>query len=244
MGADVEPGREPRVGHVGVDGVGEWSRAWMLIFSTLPFALAAAFFPAGLAAMTWLLSVPPALQRGTTYLAGAAVSTVAGGVTIVVLLRGVGGSAEHPGVVGAFEMGVGVLLLILAVGFAIGKPTVDTTITADRRSGRLRRGRRVGIFLLGVVMWTPSFAYLAALQLIADAQLSMTGVALNLAIVDVVILSFVELPLVVYAVSPARAAKILYTLRAWLVALGWRPAAAIVAVGGIYLLARGGHRVS
>jgi hypothetical protein len=168
----------------------------MLILSTLPFALAAAFFPAGLAVMTWLLSVPPALQRGMTYLAGAAVSTVAGGMTIVVLLR-VGGSAEHPGVVGAFEIGVGVLLLSPDAGLAVGKPTVDTTITANVHGGRLRRGRQVGIFLLGVIMWTLSFAYLAALQLIAEAQLSMSGVALNLLIVDVVILSFVELPLIV-----------------------------------------------
>jgi hypothetical protein len=216
----------------------------MLILSTLPFALAAAFFPAGLAVMTWLLSVPPALQRGMTYLAGAAVSTVAGGMAIVVLLRGVGGSSEHPGVIGAFEIGVGVLLLILAVGLAFSKPTVDTTIPANMHSGRLRRGRKVAIFLLGVIMWTPSFAYLAALQLIADAQLNMSGVVLNLLIVDVVILSLVELPLIVYAVSPARAAKILYTLRTWLVALGWRPAAAAAAVGGIYLLARGGQRVT
>jgi hypothetical protein len=46
----------------------------MLSFSAFPLVLAAAFFPANLAAVTWVLSTPPALQRGLTYLAGALVS--------------------------------------------------------------------------------------------------------------------------------------------------------------------------
>ena len=59
--------------------------------------------------------------------------------------------------------------------------------------------REGGIFLLGMAMWTPSFAYLAALEQIADAELGVAAVAVNLLVVDVVVLSAVEIPLVIYA---------------------------------------------
>ena len=215
----------------------------MFLASTVPFALAAAFFPAGLATVIWLLSAPPALRRGLAYLSGAAVTTVASGAIIVALMRGVGGSAEHPGVLGGFEIGMGVVLMGLAVWFAVRKPTLHDPATGAMGDGRLLLGEG-GIFLLGMAMWTPSFAYLAALEQIADAELGVAAVAVNLLVVDVVVLSAVEIPLVVYAFSPEVAARTLAAMRACLVRLGWRLASAVVAVGGVYLLGRGWDRVT
>ena len=161
----------------------------VFLASTVPFALAAAFFPAGLATVIWLLSaLPPALRRGLAYLSGAAVTTVASGAIIVALMRGVGGSAEHPGVLGGFEIGMGVVLMGLAVWFAVRKPTLHDPPTGAMGDGRLLLGEG-GIFLLGMAMWTPSFAYLAALEQIADAELGVAAVAVNLLVVDVVVLS-------------------------------------------------------
>jgi len=43
-----------------------------------------------------------------------------------------------------------------------------------------RRTGLVAVFLLGVIMWTPSLAYLAALELIAAADLGLAREAVNL----------------------------------------------------------------
>jgi hypothetical protein len=42
--------------------------------------VAAAFFPAAVAVMLWLLATPPRVRRGVVYLAGAATSTVGSGI--------------------------------------------------------------------------------------------------------------------------------------------------------------------
>jgi hypothetical protein len=216
----------------------------VFLASTVPFALAAAFFPAGLATMIWLLSAPPALRRGVAYLGGAAVTTVASGAIIMALMRSVGGSSEHPGVVGGFELGMGIVLLGLAVWLVVRRPAFDGAVAYGTGDARLRLGGEGGVFLLGMGMWTPSFAYLAALQQIADAELGVAAMAVNLFIVDVVVLSALEVPLAIYALSPERAARTLSVTRAWLLRLGWRLASAVVVVGGIYLFARGWQRLT
>jgi hypothetical protein len=212
----------------------------VILPATIPFALAAASFPAGIATVMWLLSAPPALPRGVAYLSGAGVTTVISGVLILALMRSVGGSDEHPGVTAGFEIGVGVVLLVLVLILAIRKPTLD----ARPRGGSSTRRGHAGIFLLGAAMWTPSFAYVAALQMIADAELSATGVALNLLIVDIVVLSLIEVPLVAYALAPDRAARVLGTVRTRVARLGWRLGASVAAIGGVYLILRGWQRLT
>ena len=100
------------------------------------------------------------------------------------------------------------------------------------------------MFALGAAMWTPSIAYVAALQLIAEAQLSFAGIALNLFIVVLLVLSLVEAPLVGYAVCPERAARALATFRTRLSGLDWRVGAGVAGIGGVYLLARGWRRLA
>ena len=60
-----------------------------MVPATIPFAVAAAFFPAAVAVMLWLLATPPRVRRGVVYLAGAATSTVGSGAVILGLLHGV-----------------------------------------------------------------------------------------------------------------------------------------------------------
>jgi hypothetical protein len=200
--------------------------------------LAAAFFPAGIATVIWILSAPPALPRAIAYLAGACTSTLIGGVVILTLMGSVGSPAEHPGVTAGFEIGVGTSLLVLVGVLAVRKPSLHV----DRPRGRSTRRGHVAMFLLGAAMWTPSLAYVAALELIAEAQLSLTGVVLNLLIVVFLVLSPVAATLVGYVISPERAARALATLRARLAAIGWRVGAGIAGVGGVYLLAKGWRR--
>jgi|SRR5579859_607593 len=211
-----------------------------MLIETLPFALAAAFFPAGLAAVAWSLSGPAGLRRGLVYLAGAATSTVGSGLVILVLLHGSGvDSRRSPEIVAAAEVAAGVVLVLFAVvlarrGLHGGPPGAGKTV-----SSLFRRTGLFAVFFLGVIMWTPSFAYLAALELIAAADLGLAREALNLAVVDAIILVTIEGALAVYSTKKDWASKNLELAHVWLQAHGW-PVATVLAVGGgLYLLIRG-----
>jgi hypothetical protein len=58
-----------------------------MVPAVIPFAVAAAFFPAAVAVMLWLLATPPRVRRGVVYLAGAG-TTVGSGIVILALLHG------------------------------------------------------------------------------------------------------------------------------------------------------------
>jgi hypothetical protein len=215
-----------------------------MVFASLPFALAAGFFPAGLATVTWLLSGPAAIRRGVWYLAGAALSTAGSGVAILVLQRSIGGSAEQSSVVAGFELGIGTLLAVGALWLVVRRPVFDRAPSASRLAIRCRRGGAAGPFILGMAMWTPSLAYVAALESIVDAHLGVLGTAVNLFVVDVAVLATVELPVLVYALRPAQAAKTLERWRDVLARLGWRIAAPAAAIGSVYLLIQGSQRMA
>jgi hypothetical protein len=134
-----------------------------LFAQTVPFALAAAFFPPGLAAVIWLLALPRGRARALTYLIGAATSTIGSGVAILMLLEGAGAVPDgHPGIVAYARTTVGAMLLVFGVVVAVRKSASETSQNWGAR--RPERPHFGWIFVLGVVMWTPSFAYLAALE--------------------------------------------------------------------------------
>ena len=211
-----------------------------MLIETLPFALAAAFFPAGLAAIAWSLSGPAGLRRGLVYLAGAATSTVGSGLVILVVLHGSGvDSRRHPGIVAAAEVVAGVVLVFFAVAVVRRHVTGRTPGVGTVVGALFARTGLLAVFMLGVIMWTPSFAYLAALELIAAADLGVVREALNLAAVDAIILVTVEGALVVYRMKADWASRNLEVGHVWLQAHGWPVATVIAFGGGLYLLSRG-----
>jgi hypothetical protein len=211
-----------------------------MLIETLPFALAAAFFPAGLAAVVWALSGPAGLCRGLIYLAGAATGTVGSGLVILVLLHGSGvDSRRHPGIVAAAEVVAGVVLVLFAVALVKHRLNGRASPVGKAFSSPFRRTGLVAVFFLGVIMWTPSFAYLAALELIAAADVGVAREALNLAVVDAIILVTVEGALVVYSVRRGWASRNLELAHVWFQAHGWPVATIIAFGGGVYLLSRG-----
>jgi len=209
-----------------------------LFAQTLPFALVAAFFPPGLAAVIWLLALPQGRARALTYLIGAATSTVGSGVAILLLLEGTGAVPDgHPGIVAGARMTVGTMLLVFGVLVAVRKSAPGTSQNWGAR--RPTRPHFGWIFVLGVVMWTPSFTYLAALELIADNHLGPIGKAVHLFLVDGVVLLMVEVPLIVQAVAPRWAGRQLH-VASERICLYTRPIAVLFASGGgLFLIATG-----
>ena len=92
-------------------------------------------------------------------------------------------------------------------------------------------------------MWAPSLAYVAALERIAAGGAVGPVLAAELVLVDVVVLSIVEVPLLLYAAAPARSESALRGAAAVLVRVRWPVAAAAAAAGGCYFAAHGSARL-
>ena len=212
-----------------------------MVPATIPFAMAAALYPAGLAAVLWLLATPPGMRRGLVYLAGAATSTFGGGVVILVMLHGVENAPGRRSTIeGAVQVVIGAALVLIAAGLVVRRPRVADHAGAGSPTGpRLRAGGLIGIFLLGVTMWTPSFAYLAALQLIVDADLPLASQAVNLVVIDVIILAGVEVPLLLYRFASGPTTRALTAAQSVLRRYAWQVGAAAAGLGGAFLIGRG-----
>jgi hypothetical protein len=210
----------------------------LIVPATIPFALAAAFFPAAVAVMLWLLATPPRVCRGVVYLAGAATSTVGSGVVILALLHGVQSApGRRASIEGSVQIILGGAFVLFALGLALGRPRLNTPDPGA--PPRLRRGGYVGIFLLGAVMWTPSFAYVVAIDLIVNSGLNLPAQIVNLVLVDVIVLARIEVPLLLYGVAPEAVVAVVTRVDALVRRYFWQLGAITAGAGGTYLVVRG-----
>lgn len=202
--------------------------------AAIPFALAAAFFPPALAVMVWLLATPPGLRRALIYLSGAATATTGSGALILILLRGIEiDPGRRAAIEGSVQLVVGAACLLVAIALLIRRPRPEL------RAAPGRTGGQAGIFLLGVAMWTPSFAYLAAIDLIVDSGLGLPAQLLNLLFVDVIVLISIEVPVVAYRLAPRASLGIVTRVDELVRRHGWQLGRFAAGTGGIYLCVRG-----
>lgn len=206
-----------------------------MVPEAVPLAVAAGFFPAGLAAVVWYLSRPGGFRLAVTYTVGAVAATLGSGVALLALLGSGRVVPESPPTVMA-----AVELILGAVVFGASAWVV---VAAPRRAGPRppRRASHLGAFGLGVAMWTPSLAYVLAVEAIAAARLQPAASAVNLLVVDAVVLAMAWGPLLAYRAAPDAASRLLTGVSAWLHARA-RPLTAIFGgLGGTYLVGRGIH---
>jgi hypothetical protein len=93
--------------------------------------------------------------------------------------------------------------------------------------------------LLGMAMWTPSLAYVAAIDLIVDSRLNVPAQLLNLLLVDAIVLASVEVPLLLYVLAPRTVTAFLTALDAWVRRYAWQLGSLTAGGGGIFLVVRG-----
>ena len=211
----------------------------LMVPAAIPFAVVAAFFPAAVAVMLWLLAAPPRLRRGVVYLAGAATSTVGSGAVILALLDGVDAAPGRRATIeGAVQIILGGAFVLYAVGLLVRRPRLATPDPAGPPP-KLRRGGYAGIFLLGLAMWTPSFAYVAAIDLIVDSGRSLPAQVLNLLLVDIIILAPVEVPLLLYGAAPGAVIAVVTKIDALVRRYFWQLGTITAGAGGTYLVVRG-----
>jgi Sap, sulfolipid-1-addressing protein len=94
-------------------------------------------------------------------------------------------------------------------------------------------------FIVGLLVYTPSLTFIAAVQAVATARQSFTASIVALVVVIVITLAFAWLPLILYLLAPHQTARILLGLDGWLRSHGYVLTVAALLIGGIVLATNG-----
>jgi Sap, sulfolipid-1-addressing protein len=90
-------------------------------------------------------------------------------------------------------------------------------------------------FVVGLLVYSPSLAFIAAVQVIATARASMVDSVLAVVVVVIITVAFVWLPLITYLLAPDRTTRTLRGLNGLLRSNGFRLAVLALAIGGVAL---------
>ena len=108
-----------------------------------------------------------------------------------------------------------------------------------KETERQRRHDPRGAFFLGVVMWTPSIAYLAALKLVSDANAPAVSTMLASLVLIICVLLIIEIPIGLYFFFPDRTERDLKAFNGWLHRHGRTVLVWGLAAAGVYMVAHG-----
>lgn len=206
------------------------------------FAVLAAMSPTALLVIAVYLGSPRPRLTGGYYLAGATVMSVVAGVIVLVALRsgGLSRPAEHTPRYG-LRLGLGVLAVIVAAGVAIRRPRPPD----PARAGKGIVSRMVAnpsprtAFIAGVIVFSPSVTFVAAVQVIATARASVKLSALALTVVVIINVLLVWLPILAHLAVPDLTSRSLTVFNGWLRAHGRLLLATAAAAAGVILIVDG-----
>jgi len=207
-----------------------------VLAQALPAAFMAALYPPALLVVAYLLGGPRPVRSSLAFLAGAATVTVGIGVAVVLVLKGTGldDSSQHRTIPPGIDVALGGALLMLAVVVARRPRRPPKPDASDRK-----QRSAVGLCLFGAAMYIPSIFYLTALHEISQGEASGAQTALSLILIALIVLLFVEVPLLLYVAAPDRTARILGSWNGWLSQHARTIIIVAAAVIGAYLLVSG-----
>jgi hypothetical protein len=213
-----------------------------LLAKLIPLGLAGALSPVAIVGCIALLSSRRPVANALAYLAG--ITTVLGAAGAVVLaLFGPGSvtDAESSHFVNAAELGIGLLLLVLAFTQAVGKPVRDAP--PPSWIGRLAALSPAHAYGFGVLVEATNVKrlaiYLAGLSQISAADVTGAQGAFALVVFVGLLETGMMAPVVIYLALPGRSETILAQLRNWLLTYNRRILAVLFAVIGVLLVERG-----
>lgn len=213
-------------------------------------ALLAAVSPAALLIMAVFLGSDSPRRTAMIYFVGAVLMTLIMAVTVLLVLRstGLNQPREHAPRYG-LRLGLGIIALGVAAARVVrarrAPPAAERTAGADAASkpglvSRLTaRPRPVTAFLAGLLVFTPSPSFIAAVQVIATAKASVEATVLAMVIVIALTVLLVWLPLIAYLAAPEATTRVLRNANGWLVAHGGTVATWALAVAGVILVVNG-----
>jgi Sap-like sulfolipid-1-addressing protein len=207
-------------------------------------ALAAIYPPALLIAAVYLGSAHPRKIAGF-FLLGAVLMTVIVAVVVLVALRAGGLSlpSHRPPRYG-LRIGLGAVALA-AAGYVTwrmrshGQPDPAKPKKQGRISRMVNQPRPLTALAVGILLFSPSVGFIAAVQVIATSKASLPATAGAVALIVIIYLALAWVPLSVYLIAPERTTRALQAINAWLSVRGQGLLAAALAAIGLILLIDG-----
>jgi hypothetical protein len=201
-------------------------------------ALLAAISPTALLVSAVFLGSANPRRTVMLYLAGAIVVTAVMGALVFVVLRSTHLSRPHYHQTRyGLRLGLG-LLLLLAGGWLLRRAERRMRQPAPEQhqgliSRMIARPGPKTAFLTGLVVYSPSLTFVAAIQVVATSRASVAASVAAIVVVVVITLAFVWLPLALYLVMPERTSRVLTGFNGWLRAHGQRLLAGALLLGGV-----------
>jgi hypothetical protein len=206
------------------------------------FAVLAAISPTALLVIAVYLGSAQPRRTGGYYLAGAILMSVITGVIVLAALHAGGLSRpdERQPRYG-LRLGVGVLALAAsAFIFARRRRPADPGKQGKGFMARMIANPSPGTaFIVGVLVFSPSVTFIAAIQAIATARASLELTTLALGIVVVLNVLLVWLPILAHLVFPDWTSRTLTAFNGWLRAHGRIIVAFAAGVAGAVLTVNG-----
>lgn len=212
-----------------------------MVVQAVGFAILAALSPTALVVATVLLGSASPRRTVLFFFLGGLLMTVVVGAAIFVALRAGGlqhASEREPRY--CLRLGLGVLALAASLVLALRKPRIKE---ASKRpglvGGLIASAAPRTAFAAGLLVFTPSVTFIAAIQVIATAEegLAITAVAAALVVAIVVILAW--LPLVFHLIAPDATTHTLKAIDGWVRVHGRSVLVAVAAATGILLVING-----
>lgn len=172
------------------------------------------------------------------YLAGAVVMTAIFAVVVFVALQA--GHLQRPREYQpryGLRLGLGVLMMLVSAYLRRRKPRPPDPAKRDKRiiSRLLATPRPWAAFIVGLLVYSPSLTFIAAIQVVATSKASVAASVVGIALVIAITLMFAWLPLVLYLLAPDRTAWVLRSCDSWLRVHGYLLAVVGLGVGGVLL---------
>lgn len=211
------------------------------------FAVLAALSPTALLVIAVYLGSARPRRTGSYYLAGAILMSVITGVIVLVALHagGLSRPAEREPRYG-LRLGLGVLALA-ASAFILARRR-RAAGAGKQDSGKQGKGflsRMIAApsaktaFIVGLLVFSPSVTFIAAIQAIATARASVELSVVALAIVVVLNVALVWLPILAHMAAPDWTSRTLTTFNGWLRTHGQILVIIVAAVAGVVLTVNG-----
>jgi hypothetical protein len=220
-----------------------------MLIDAAGLALLAAINPAAVLAVAVFLGTANPHRTVLLCLVGAIIMTAAMATVIYVALRagGVQQPSQHPTRYG-LRLGLGLLMLI-AVAYLRWRARHPRPAPKQKKPGEKKSGSMLSrllaspkprqAFIVGVFVYTPSAAFIAAVQLIATARVGTAAAVGDLVLIVAITIFFVWLPLILYLIAPERTTRVITAFNSWLRSHGRMLVQVALLVGGILLTLNG-----
>lgn len=206
-------------------------------------AVLAAISPTALLVVTVYLGSARPRLIALSYLAGAVLMSMVVGVVVLIALRS-GHLQLNRNRTPRYGLRTGLGLLVLAVAAVIARRRPvhqpGPPATGSRIMSRLIANPAPPTALVaGLVVFTPSVTFVAAVQVVATARASVPLTVAGLALVIVIGVACVWLPLAAFLAVPGPTSRWLASFNGWLRAHGRLLALAALVAAGVFLVING-----